>query len=209
VMLSYLGGAGEFGPELLNADDWKEMKRSRIVCTLNWAANRRGTELVREIKKRVGSGTVFLDPADVRDRITQYRSFLAALKREHLVDWLSANEHEARATARLLGLRTDRLAMVCRQVAEELSVRFDVHTEGGSFTSDGGEVLSHRVRRVRPRVLTGAGDVWDAASVHFFLSGANHERRIELADLAAGLYLRSKEASAPTSSEVRSLLEHA
>jgi hypothetical protein len=51
--------------------------------------------------------------------------------------------------------------------------------------------------------------VWDAASVHFFLSGTDDSRRIELADLAAGLYLRSSGPRGPEEREVLSLLEHA
>jgi ribokinase len=210
VMLGHLGGAGSFSPRLLNHADWDAMKRSKIVCTVNWAANRDGTELLREIRRRAGRKVkVFLDPADVRDRIPQYRALLRAAKKEHFFDWLSANEHEARTTARLLGVSAGGLDHTCRCVARELSVRFDLHTENGSFTSDGSEVVSHAVKPLIPQVVTGAGDVWDAASIHFFLSGYSDAARIELADLVAGSYVSSKAAQVPSETEVLSLLKHA
>lgn len=208
VMLGHLGGAGEFPPSVLDDEDWSAMKQSDIICIVNWAANRHGTELAREIRMRVGSETVFLDPADVRDRMEQYRELLAAVKKEHVIDWLSTNEFEARATAKLLGLQAGRLDAVCRQVAAELGVRFDLHTEKVSFTSEGKEVCSHKVERVTPKVLTGAGDVWDAASIHFFLAGVGDQRRVELADSAAKLYLLSKNHRSPTEGEVTSLFKH-
>jgi hypothetical protein len=49
--------------------------------------------------------------------------------------------------------------------------------------------------------------VWDAASVHFFLKGIGDERRVELADLAAGLYLRSREHIRPSEDEVKLALK--
>ena len=208
VMLGHLGGAGEFAPSLLDAGDWKAMERSKVVCVVNWAANRHGTGLLREVRSRVGGKTVFLDPADVRDRIDRYAELLKATRREGLIDWLSANEFEARATAKILGLDAGRLDRVCREVATELGVRFDLHTERESYTSEGKEVYRHRVRRVVPEVLTGAGDDWDAASVHYFLAGEEDGKRIELADTAAGLYLTSKEHRGPTEAEVASFLEH-
>ena len=208
VMLGHLGGAGSFPPRLLNDADRRVMKKSKIVCSVNWAANRYGTDLLRKVRQVVGNDVkVFLDPADIRDRIPQYRALLRAVKREHLLDWLSANEFEGRATARLLGISTGGLGRMCRCIAKELSVRFDLHTENGSFSSDGGEVVHHPVEPLAPLVLTGAGDVWDAASVHFYLSGFSDAERIELADLAAGSYVSSKAARVPSEADVISLLE--
>jgi ribokinase len=210
VMLAHLGGAGEFSSALLNATDWRVMKASRIVCTLNWSANAFGTELLREIRRRMGEKKmVFLDPADMRDRILPYRSLLSASRKEHLFDWLSANEPEARITSRLLGVKKERPDQVCKEVAKALSIRFDLHTEHGSYTSDGREVQAHRVRPSVPAMLTGAGDVWNAASIHFFLTGSSDADRIELADIAAGLFVCSRDGRVPSRREVLSLLKHA
>ena len=208
VMLGHLGGAGEFGPSLLSVRDWNTMKKSRVVCAVNWAANRNGTDLLREIRRRVGRKTLFLDTADVRDRIEDYRSLLKAIKNEGLIDWLSANEFEALATRKILGIGSAGLDRVCLRVASELGVRFDLHTERGSFTSDGKDVFSHKVKSAEPEILTGAGDVWDGASVHYFMKGLGDEERIERADTAARLYLLSKEHRGPTESEVALFLEH-
>jgi ribokinase len=209
VMLNSLGGTADFPPSVLDEEDWQVVNNSRVVCSVNWAANRHGTELVQEIRRRTKRKTlVFLDPADVRDRIARYRRLLAIIKREHVIDWLSTNEFEAKVTGRLLGVPTDRLDLLARRVSSELSIRFDIHTETESYTSDGNEVHSHVVTNVVPLVLTGAGDVWDAASVHFHLKGVPDGTRIILADLAAGIYLRTKGSVGPRESEVLSFFEH-
>jgi ribokinase len=209
VMLNSLGGTGDFPPSALDEEDWRVVKNSRVVCSVNWAANRHGTELVQEIRRRVKRKTlVFLDPADVRDRIARYRRLLAIMKREHLVDWLSTNEFEAKVTGKLLGVPTDRLDLLAKRVSSELAIRFDIHSETESHTSDGIEVHSHVVTKVVPRVLTGAGDVWNATSVHFYLKGVPDDERIILADLAAGMYLRTKDSVGPKESEVLSFFEH-
>jgi ribokinase len=208
VMLGHLGGAGDFPPSILGEEDWRVMRDADVVCIANWAANRHGTELVKATREQRSGKLIYLDPADVRDRIRRYEELLVLMKRNHLIDWLSANEFEALATARLLGLRADRLDRLCRLVAAELGVRFDLHTERASFTSEGKEVFAHVVKRTRPSVLTGAGDVWDAASVHFALGGRGDQERIALADTAARAYLSSGEHLAPTETEVLSLFEH-
>ncbi|HXW36533.1 MAG TPA: carbohydrate kinase family protein [Nitrososphaerales archaeon] len=202
VMLGHSGGAGDFPPSLLDEHDWRAIESSEVVCSVNWAANRRGTELLQEVRIHRRGKPLFLDPADFRDRPADYLALLKQIKRTGVVDWLSLNEFEAQATARLLGLTRASARATCRGLARELEIRVDVHTESGSHTSVGGQTWSHDVRRVDPHVLTGAGDVWDAASVHYFLAGAEDHRRIELADRAAGIYVRSDAAEGPTEGEL-------
>ncbi len=208
VMLGHVGGAGEFSPALLTEQDWRAMEDSELVCSVNWAANRHGTELLKAIRARIPKTRLFLDPADVRDRIDEYRTLINTVKREGLIDWLSVNEFEGVSTARLLGVVGKDPARMCKRMASELSAKVDLHTERASFTSDGKDVESHKTKVVIPSMMTGAGDVWDAASVHFYLKGEDDRRRIELADLAAGFYVRSADAVGPTEKETLSLLQH-
>jgi ribokinase len=205
VMLGDLGGAGEFPPSLLDEEDWKAMEDSSVVCMVNWAANIRGNELARALRENLGvNKRIFFDPADVRDRLERYRDFLGLVKRERVVDWLSLNRFEATVTGKILHLRAGSEELLCSLIARELDARVDLHTEDASFSSDGHETVSHKIRHISPSRVTGAGDVWDGACVHFFLSGKNDKLRIALADAAAGLYINSMEAEPPTEGEVLS-----
>ncbi len=205
VMLGDLGGAGEFPPSLLTESDWKAMKSSRVVCMLNWAANTRGNELARGLRENLGDKKrIFFDPADVRDRVERFRELLSLVKRKRVVDWVSLNKFEARATGTILHLRARNEERLCFLIARELDARVDIHTEEASFSSDGHVTVSHRTELMKPSRLTGAGDVWDAASIHFYLHGKNDSVRIALADTAARFYINSKEAEPPTEREILS-----
>src|SRR3989475_2470160 len=203
VMLGHNGGAGEFPPSLIDSDDWAALKESKIVCSVNWAANSNGTELLMALRRRLGrKHQIFLDPADMRDRLEAYGELLRAMGERSLVNWLSLNEAEARATGSMLGVRERDLGDLSRSIARKLNLRVDIHTKDGSYTSTGSEVQRCGIGWVTPKRLTGAGDVWDAASIHFFLNGKSDADRLALANAAAKYYVSAEKPEAPTRLEV-------
>ena len=203
VMLGHGGGAEDFGPDLLDSDDWKALRGARVICSVNWAANRSGTRLLAALRDRLGTEKViFFDPADSRDRLKEFTSLLAVIKKKRLVDWMSLNEHEALEAARVLGVKTKGPGETCAAVAERLRVGLDVHTERGSFSSNGGVVTEVRTKRVKVRRLTGAGDVWNAGSIYCRLKNFNDATRLRFANAAAGLYLTAGSPSHPKLEDV-------
>ncbi len=206
VMLGESGGAASFGPEKLDEEDWRSLASARVVCAVNWAANGSGSELLSALRSRLGPNkTIFFDPADFRDRPEEFLSLMSAVGRDGLADWVSMNEWEGRAAAGLLGVRGRRLDVLCGAVAGRLGVSFDLHSERASYTSDGGGAVSwSRVAKVMPGTRTGAGDVWNAASIYGRLKGVPPGERVRLANAAAGLYLRSPRYEPPTLSDVLS-----
>ena len=210
VMISNVGGAGRFPPSVLDGDDWKLLRRCRLVCSVNWAANRHGTELLTSLRSGLGAATkVFLNPADFRDRMTLYGKLVRSMKRKRVIDWLSVNEFEAAATARALGVNHGGPEEACSAISGELGILVDVHTETGSFTCEEGVVEFAPNRRVVPKRLTGAGDVWDAASIYARLRGWDNSKRLAFANAAGKLYVSSFAVAPPRLAEVKdSLLEH-
>jgi sugar/nucleoside kinase (ribokinase family) len=205
VMLGHGGGAEDFGPDLLDSDDWKALRGARVVCSVNWAVNRNGTRLLASLRGRLGrEKVIFFDPADFRDRLREFTSLLALVREKRLVNWMSLNEHEALETARALGVKTASLGETCAVVAEKLRVDLDVHTSSESFSSDGGKTTAVRTRRVKALRLTGAGDVWDAASIYSRVKNFSGSERLKFANAAAGLYLT---ASSPSPPELEDILD--
>ena len=203
VMLSDTRGASEFGPSQLDEHDRAALERSRIVCSVNWAANSRGTELLAALRKRLGAEkTIFLNPADFRDRVGEYGALLGLIAKRHMVDWISSNEHEGAAAARSLGMGSRGLGDICRQLAGRLGVVYDLHSDRRSYSSEGTRVASAPVHRIRPKRLTGAGDVWDAGAIYGRLRGMDEVPRLEFANRAARLYLKSEEVRPPTLEQV-------
>lgn len=203
VMLGDGGGAADFGPGELDAGDWDALERSRFVCSVNWAANRRGTELLVALRRKLGKETpIFMDPADFRDRSPQFKELLLRISKEGLVDWVSMNEGEAAESARLLGIGAPEPGELCRGLARRLKVVFDLHTLKRSYTSEGTEVASAGVSAIKAKRLTGAGDIWDAGAIYGRLKGMDEAPRLEFANRAARLYLNSAEAVPPTAEQV-------
>jgi ribokinase len=203
VMLGDSGGAADFGPELLDEGDWDALGRATVVCSVNWAANRRGTELLSSLRKRLGrEKTIFFDPADFRDRLPEFRKLLRTVSRKGTADWVSMNQQEGLAAAALMGVEAKGLEVVCQELARKIGVVFDLHAVGESFSSEGTEVTSVKVDKAKARRLTGAGDVWDAGAIFGRLRGMDERNRLDFANTAARLYLESEEPVPPTEQEV-------
>jgi len=203
VMLGDGRGASEFGPDLLDGGDWRALEDSRVVCSVNWAINRRGTELLLALRRHLGvRKPIFFDPADFRDRGKEFDELLDVLMAKHPVDWISMDEHEAAAAANSLGIASGDLGETCRALAKRLGVVFDLHARRASYSSEGTRVSMARVRTVRPLRLTGAGDVWDAGAIYGRIRGMDEPARLKFANRAARLFLKNKDASPPTLEQV-------
>ncbi len=207
VMMSDSRGAAKFLPSMLTEEDWEALRRASVVCSTNWAANEYGTHLLVALRKNLGdSAMLHFNPADVRDRAGGYRALMTRMKKNRLVDWLSVNEYEARSTASALGLRGRLPERLCAGIADQLHIRVDVHTEAASYTSSGGRVIGRRTRRVIPKRLTGAGDVWDAASIFGRLRGMEDGERLDFANAAGRLYVAGGRTEPPTLGQINAAL---
>ncbi|MDG6898259.1 MAG: carbohydrate kinase family protein, partial [Nitrososphaerota archaeon] len=208
VMLGDVGGAGRLGPELLASAEWDALESAKVVCSLNWAANSKGTELLLALRERLGrTKTIFFGPADFRDRLREFRRLLSLQQRMKLFDWLALNENEARASARLLGIRARGPASICRQLSLKLGSRVDIHTRSAAYTAEGGRIAQRVAKPAGAIRLTGAGDVWDAASIYANLSGMSDGERLEFANAAARLYITYPEPRPPSRDEILAELE--
>jgi len=203
VMLSDNGGAGNFGPELLDSNDWNDIASAGLVCSVNWAANARGTDLLRALRERTGrTKAIFLGTSDFSDRHGQFRDLLRLQRRLKLFNWLALNEIEATAAARLSETGGKGLTEICSILSLALGSRVDIHTRVAGYTADGGAATRRPTRIVRARRLTGAGDVWDAASIFGKLNGMEDGGRLDFANAAARLYITASEPRPPTEKQV-------
>ena len=202
VMLNDGRGAAKFSPSLLDEQDWDSLKNSGLICSVNWAVNTYGTELLLALRRRLGEKTIFLDPADFRDRQIPFSRLLKRIKERNTVDWLSLNEEEAFASAKLLRLTARDAKDACRRLAEALGIMVDVHSKKGSFSSSRGHVYQSVCRESRVVRSMGAGDVWNAATIYGRLTGMPDTKRLEFANAAARLYISTESLKAPSLAQV-------
>lgn len=204
VMIGDNGGAADFGPGRLDPRDWDALERSRVVCSVNWAANRKGTELLAALRRKLGEEkTIFMDPADFRERLPEFTQLLRRMSKGRLADWVSMNQWEGKETANALGVGTADLGEMCKGLARELKVVFDLHAAHCSYTSEGTRLAQAPVSGVKAKRLTGAGDVWDAGAIYGRLKGMDEVPRLEFANRAVRKYLESRDPLPPTAEQVK------
>jgi ribokinase len=207
VMLSDPGGAADFGPELLDEADWDAMRGAAFVCVVNWAANKKGTALLSSVRKGLGRGKrVFLDPADFRDDLHRFMELASLQKEAKLVDWMAMNAQEAAAGVRALGLKAEGVADEAMALAKDMGCEVDVHAETETASSDGTTAASVPCFQGEPRRLTGAGDVWDAASLRCRLKGIDVQERLEFSNAAAWCYVTAERPEPPSLAMVEEAL---
>jgi ribokinase len=189
------------------------LKNADAVMVLNWASNQKGTELAEHAFKSSPSAIHFLDPADISTRKTEFRD--ALFKLGSMTDCLSVNENECDHLASALGLDAllgasygaDDVKKAAGKIAESVGITTDLHTRIGSAWSNGKEVEFVHAVKVEPKILTGAGDVWDAADMLGYIAGLDPKERLLFANAAASLYVREPTGEPPAMNKVYELIE--
>jgi ribokinase len=214
VMISDIGDNASYGPDKVGSkDDQALLKNADAVMVLNWASNQKGTELAEHAFKSSPSAIHFLDPADISTRKQEFRDALFRLGT--VIDCLSINENECDHLANALGLDTplgstygpDDVKKTAAKIAESVGITTDLHTRIGSAWSNGKEAEFVHAVKVEPKILTGAGDVWDAADILGYIAGLDPRERLLFANAAASLYVREPTGEPPAMNKVYELIE--
>jgi ribokinase len=214
VMISDVGDNASFGPDKVSSkDDQAVLKNADAVMIVNWASNHKGTELAEHVFKSSPSALHFIDPADIATRKQEFRD--ALFKLSPVMDYLSINENECDHLASALGLDSsfgasygpDDVKRAAVKIAESVGITTDLHTRIGSAWSNGKEVEFVHAIKVEPKILTGAGDVWDAADILGYIAGLDPRERLLFANAASSLYIRYPSGEPPAMNGVFELIE--
>ena len=210
IMFSDLGDNENFGPEKLGTKELGAIKKASAVIVTNWASNRKGTELAKFAFEQSKGALHLLDPADIQTRPKEFRDAIAKVGSN--LNSLCCNENECNILLAQYGLgktsgieETKKLVM---DLARKSSVSIDLHAISGSFWSDGKRVEFAKSFPVRPIIVTGAGDVWDAANSIGYMAGLEPGERLLFANAAASLYISNSKGIPPTMDEVLSLVKN-
>jgi len=208
VMVSDAGDLPSFNPRMINQEHWAEIAESAWVAVVNWAVLQdHGTELMSEVLSfaREHGVSTFTDPSDLTGRKGDLPALIEEVFSKRLVDVFSLNEQEAKVVAKHLGIEGP-MQDVALRLSAHLNCTIDLHTASGSYSAANGKVTFSRSFKVRPRYLTGAGDVWNAGDILGYLLKLDAGRRLTLANAAASIFLESERAEAPTFSQVQAFL---
>jgi ribokinase len=209
IMISDLGDNENFGPEKLGTKEQALLQSADAVIVTNWASNQKGTELSQFAFSKSTSALHFLDPADIQTRPVEFKEALSKLV--DYLDSLCINENECNVLLKQLGLDTisgeEKTRKLVLELAKRSSISIDLHTPTGSYWSNGKEVEFVKSFQVQPKLVTGAGDVWDAANLVGYLANLNPIERLGFANAAASLYVGNSHGIPPTMDQVLSFVK--
>lgn len=203
IMLSDLGGNESFGPEKIGKKEQEALGKSSAVIVTNWASNKKGTELAEFAFAKSKKAFHLLDPADIHTRAKEFKNALGRLGPN--LDALCFNENECNHLLAQYDLgkisnpeETKKLVFL---LARKSSLSIDLHTAAGSYWTDGKEIEFIESFPTEPLLVTGAGDVWDAANIIGYIARLEPKERLTFANAAAALYVANPDGVPPTMDE--------
>ncbi len=207
IMMSNPASHAQFGPEKLSKEDKDLIRRSDFVVVLNWGQNRRGTELAEQVFKtaRDGGATTFFDPGDPSSNPEGLEDLNDRVIVAGLVDVLSVNENELLQISETFQRDVGSVESGLFEAAGAISMygcRVDLHTREFSASFEDGQSQKMPCLAIRPAKVTGAGDVWNAASIFAEGMGLSASERLLFANSAAAAYLSREDLVPPGIEEI-------
>jgi len=210
VMISDPGSLASYGPEELGEGFHEALRKVGYVCVLNWASNRRGTDLAEYVltqAKTLGSAKTFIDTGDPSQRASELEELVRRVFKPSLVDALGVNENEARWYASALGRGFKDPLLCAQEIHRELGLRVDLHTltYSATFSREGEACVP--CFKASPLRTTGAGDAWNAANVYAWDLGLEPRERLAFANAVAAMYISDPKGLHPSRERVIKFLE--
>ncbi|HJU13881.1 MAG TPA: PfkB family carbohydrate kinase [Candidatus Nitrosotalea sp.] len=203
IMFSDLGDNASFGPDKLGKEELDAIMKAETAIVTNWASNAKGTELAKFTFEKSKGALHILDPADIQTRSKEFKEALGKIGPS--MDSLCINENECNILLAQYGLAkasgTEDTKKLVMELSKKSAVPVDLHGISGSYWTDGKEVSFAKAFPVRPLVVTGAGDVWDAANAVGYMADLEAEDRLLFANAASALYISNPKGLPPTLDE--------
>ena len=176
----------------------KIFKQSDVTIISNWASNLNGNDLIKNVFSISNDTIRLLDCADISTSIDRLPKLIDNIIRKGLVDIISLNENECSILSQYLGfkkLSKDYSVRDIKNIAQSLSAHLnltiEIHTPLGSCSASDNNVHFVKSFKIQPIMLTGAGDVWNAANVLGIKKEISVEKRLNFANACAAIYVSS------------------
>ena len=196
IMISDVGGIEKFNGIDITTNYLKIIEESDIVIISNWASNLEGNQLVNEIFSAAKDSIKLLDFADLSTSTSRLQGLMDNMKNNKIIDMISLNENECQILGKFLGLKNvsaeytiNEIKTMATDISSILGTIIDIHTPIGSCSASDGDVQFVKSFPVKPMILTGAGDVWNAINILGLKKELSTVNRLNLANAAAASYI--------------------
>ena len=196
IMISDVGGIEKFNGIDITTNYLKIIEESDIVIISNWASNLDGNQLVNEIFSAAKDSIRLLDFADLSTSTSRLQGLMDNMKNNKIIDVISLNENECQILGKFLDLKDisveytiNEIKTMAVDISSILGTIIDIHTPIGSCSASNGDVEFVESFPVKPMILTGAGDVWNAINILGLKKELSTINRLNLANAAAASYI--------------------
>lgn len=163
-------------------------KRFDMISVFNFSNNRRGPELARHVFSSM-KGIKLMDLPDPSSDFDDADSLKDAIE---LSDVVSCSAAEAVHASSLLGLNSGKGVMASASALSKLGPVVGVHSETLCIQASSGRCTSLKIRPVKLRSTTGAGDIWTAAYAYSILRSYSAHDRLSFASRHATAVLKKR-----------------
>ena len=196
IMISDVGGIEKFNGIDITTNYLKIIEESDIVIISNWASNLDGNQLVNEIFSAAKDSIKLLDFADLSTSTSRLQELMDNMKNNKIIDVISLNENECQILGKFLDLKKisveytiNEIKTMAADISSILGTIIDIHTPIGSCSASNGDVEFVESFPVKPMILTGAGDVWNAINILGLKKELSTINRLNLANASAASYI--------------------
>jgi hypothetical protein len=181
-----------------------ELLESDLICFVNWGGLNHGNDIIKEIllgdtqKRKEKMQILFMDLADIStaplNRVSELISLMPRLKQRYYT-MLSANRKEAVNLAEYIGEKAESISQTAQTLLMRLEIdEITVHSLGCSVAvtkENEASVIPETVKQ--PKVVTGAGDNYNAGYCIGKLLGKSLEECVKMGNASAYSYVRNGE----------------
>jgi len=165
----------------------KLLKKTKYIFFGNWNNNKKSNELLKYIINLNRNGKIYLDMGDPSINIENLNELIKILK-ENKIWVLSLNEYELEYLGNFLKLDYENLLDLANKLYKILNVEhLDIHSPDFVYSLPSNIYI--KIEKVKPIILTGAGDTWNAGNFYGYLNNLDNKDRLLFANEIAKKYI--------------------
>jgi len=165
----------------------KLLKKTKYIFFGNWNNNKKSNELLKYIINLNRNGKIYLDMGDPSINIENLNELIKILK-ENKIWVLSLNEYELEYLGNFLKLDYKDLLDLANKLYKILNVEhLDIHSPDFVYSLPSNIYI--KIEKVKPIILTGAGDTWNAGNFYGYLNNLDNKDRLLFANEIAKKYI--------------------
>jgi sugar/nucleoside kinase (ribokinase family) len=165
----------------------KILKKTKYIFFGNWNNNKKSNELLEYIINLNRDEKIYLDIGDPSINIENLNELIKILK-ENRIWVLSLNEYELEYLGNFLKLDYDNLLDLANKLYKILNVEhLDIHSPNFVYSLPSNIYI--KIEKVKPIILTGAGDTWNAGNFYGYLNNLDNKDRLLFANEIAKKYI--------------------